>query len=69
MTTTTTTRGGTRPNAGRPPADGARRRVVCVTLDAAQIEAARRIGGDNISAGVRLIIAEYMEREAGEATQ
>lgn len=50
-------RGGARPGAGRPAEiEGARR--VNVMLDAETIEAAKKIGAGNLSAGIRKAVKE-----------
>lgn len=52
-----TKHGGARPGAGRPvEVEGARR--VNVTLDAATIGAAKRIGDGNLSAGIRKAVRQ-----------
>ena len=38
---------------GKPPLYGQRMRRVCVSLDAATIAEAKRIGGGNLAAGIR----------------
>ncbi len=71
MTTTTTTRGGPRPNAGRPTAGEGKRRPQSVTLSVEQREKALRVGEGSISEGVRRALDAYVEpaRQAGEAAQ
>jgi hypothetical protein len=49
-------RGGKRAGAGRPPLLGERLVVATVRLTAAQIERLKRLGGGNLSAGVRALL-------------
>lgn len=58
--------GGARPGAGRPAEiEGARR--VNVMLDAATIEAAKKLGAGNLSAGIRKAVKEAVVKERKES--
>lgn len=53
--------GGKREGAGRPPAPPEEKLVVVpVRLSPAQVEALERLWGDNLSAGIRGLLAEYL---------
>lgn len=44
---------------GRPPFHSVAMRVVPVSLDAASIKVAKKIGNGSIAAGIRLALKEY----------